>query len=659
MLAILFALSVFSVPSGANQSGGTSAVQFSDVSAAVGLAVIDPGPVTDWAAYGPGVAWGDYDGDGDLDVFVTARFDQLGFETEGDKRVQLGLGPDEEPDELQQAAIDAAVDAGAVGRTHLMRNDNGIFTDVTAEAGVLITESSAIGASWADYDGDGDLDLYISNFGFANFDNVTDGTAGEDNIMFANNGDGTFTDVTTLSRLGNPGHSSNGLWADYDHDGDLDLYSLNVGIVDERDFQVRSETNILYRNDGDSDGDGVPEFSDQTIEAGRVSGQDLNPSEDYIPSLGEEITIHGAAPAGPSAQVIIQGGLGLSGAGTGISWAGIWFDYNNDGWEDLFIASDFGVSPLYENNGDGTFSIVTSDVGMIHPGTGMGTHAADYDGDGDFDLCQTNFGPNYIWRNDGGSFEKLSDADIHLDDNKTAVVNWDCHWLDYDLDGDVDLFYGGGRINTFISVQENTLFRNDGDGVFTDVTLEVGLGGHDKVMGASMADFDGDGDIDIMLGISDGPLKLMMNNAAQVTGNDYLKVKLNGVYSNTNGIGVLVEVELVGGQVLMQRPYAGEGFLGSSDSKVHFGLGPDAEIHQVRVHWSTGHIQVIEDVEVNGILSVDEEPPLGVGSELLSKILVGGFLVLFVLLGILSYKAPGRAAAPGKTAAPDKPEDSE
>jgi len=627
LLAFLFALSVFSVPSSASQDSETSAVQFTDVSANVGLAVIDPGAVTDWAAYGPGVSWGDYDGDGDLDLFVTARFDQLGFETEGDL-----------PDGSSQAAIDAAVEENAKGRTHLMRNDGGIFTDVTQEAGVFISESTAIGASWADFDGDGDIDLYLSNFGFANFENVTDGTDGEDNIMFQNNGDGTFTDVTALAGVGNPGHSSNGLWADYDHDGDLDLYSLNVGIVDERDFQVRSETNILYRNDGDSNGDGVPEFSDQTIEAGRVSGQDLNPSEDFIPALGEEVTIHGTGPTSPSAQVIIQSGLGLSGAGTGISWAGVWFDYNNDGWEDLFIASDFGVSPLYENNGDGTFTIVTSDVGMTLPGTGMGTHAADYDGDGDFDLCQTNFGPNYIWRNDGSKFEKLSDAEIHLDDNKTAVVNWDCHWLDYDLDGDFDLFFGGGRINTFISVQENTLFRNDGDGVLTDITTEVGLGGHDKVMGASMADYDGDGDIDIMLGISDGPLKLMENNAAQVTGNDYLKVKLNGEFSNTHGIGVLVEVELVSGKVLIQRPYAGDGFLGSGDSIVHFGLGANAEVKQVKVHWSTGHIQVIENVSVNGILSVNEEPPAGVGSELVSKILVGGFLALFVVLAARRFR---------------------
>ena len=628
LLALLFALSVFSLPSSANQSNGTSAVQFVDVSAAVGLAVIDPGPVTDWAAYGPGIAWGDYDDDGDLDLFVTARFDQLGLEAEEDL-----------PEGSTQAAIDAAVAENSVGRTHLMRNDGGVFTDVSEEAGVLVHNSSAIGASWADYDGDGDIDLYLSNFGFANFENVSDGTEGADNIMFRNNGDGTFTDVTALAKIGNPGHSSGGIWADYDHDGDLDLYSLNAGIVDERDFQIRTETNILYRNEGDSNGDGVPEFSDQTIEAGRVSGQDLSPSEDYIPAIGAEVTIHGAAPAGPSAQVIIQNEFGLSGAGTGISWAGIWFDYNNDGWEDLFIASDFGVSPLYRNNGDGTFTIVTAEVGMTQPGTGMGVHAADYDGDGDFDLCQTNFGPNFIWRNDGSSFEKLLDADMHMNDNKTPIVNWDCHWLDYDLDGDFDLFIGGGSINTYVSLQENTLFRNDGNGVFTDVTVEVGLGGHDKVMGASMADYDGDGDIDIMLGISNGPLKLMENNAAQVTGNDYLKVKLNGEYSNTKGIGVLVEVKLSDGRVLIQRPYAGDGFLGSSDPIIHFGLGPDAEIEKVTVYWSTGHVQVIEEVAVNAVLSVDEEAPVAGGSELLSRLLVGVFVALFFILLALSYKA--------------------
>jgi hypothetical protein len=609
---LLFAMllaSVFTPTSGVamqNSGNNPTGITFTDVTNISGLGEINPGPLLSWSSYGPGTAWGDYDGDGDLDLYVTVRHDHQGYET----REAFAEG-------VNESIIATAIAENDSGETFLLENRGGQFVDVSENAGVKLLDSTAIGATWADYDNDGDFDLYISNYG-VHGSNDTNETGGVPNIMFANNGNGTFTDVTNLTNLGNPGHSTSGLFADYDHDGDLDIYSLNAGTVDEDIFIVRTETNILYRNDGDSNGDGVPEFSDQTIEAGRISGQDLNPLLDFIPEVAEEIThsssIGQSTTSEPAMNSLM---MDSSSSGTGVSWAGLWFDYNQDGWPDLFIASDFGVSPLYENQKDGTFKLVTQEVGLYAPGTGMGAHSADIDGDGDFDLCQTNFGHNYIWINQGGDyFENFPDGDVSNPDTsvghaegKSNGVNWDCHFLDYDLDGDFDLFMTSGRINVFVSFQENALYQNDGNGVFTDITVDIGLGGHYKSMGASVVDFDGDGDIDILVANSDGPLQLYENNAAQVTANHWLKVDLQGELSNSHGIGQLVEVELASGKVLRQQTYAGSGFLGSGDPTVHFGLGNENAVKEIRVHWSTGHIQIIDDVSVDGTVSVLEEAP--------------------------------------------------
>ena len=628
VLLVLLASSLSPALGGAVQSSGSDplGVEFTDVSNITGLYNLSSGPLSNWASYGPGTSWGDYDGDGDLDLYVTARFDQLGMETEE----SFAEGTD-------QSVIDAAIVENRSGQTFLMRNDGGQFVDVSVAAGVKLVNSTAIGACWADFDGDGDVDLYISNFGVADFSASAIQSGGEENIMFSNNGDGTFSDVTELTNLGNPGHSTGGVWADYDHDGDLDLYSINSGIVDERDFEMWPETNILYRNEGDSNGDGVPEFSDQTIEAGRISGQELNPTADFIPAVSNES--QDDAPSGTQGgDVVLGNGNVLSPAGTGVTWAALWFDYNQDGWEDLFIASDFGISPLYKNNGDGTFDLVTIEAGLLLQGTGMGAHAADIDGDGDFDLCQTNFGPNFIWYNEGGqSFRRELDSDFHNNDDKRITVNWDCHFFDYDLDGDFDLFTTAGRINTYVPTQENTLFRNDGNGWLTDITDEVGLGGHKKSMGASTVDFDGDGDIDIIVANSDGPLQLFENNAAQITGNHWLKIELVGNQSNTYGIGMLVEVELLNGSVISQQTYAGSGYLGSGDPVVHVGLGSETQVKEVRVKWSSGHVQVIQNVVIDQTLVVLEEAPPPVESNLMWIIftVIG---VLFIGIGIFGVR---------------------
>lgn len=626
------------------ESGEESSPVFVDVTQGSGLESIDSGPLTTWASYGPGIAWGDYDGDGDMDIFVSARFDHLGQET----AVALGY---EQVSAVPTGTSDSvAIEENATGTSHLIRNDgNGIFTDVSLGSGISTTNSTTLGATWADYDGDGDVDLYLSNYGRADFANPQ--YSGETNQMYRND-NGTFTDVTIETNLGNPGHSSGSVWVDYDHDGDLDCYSLNFGMIDEKNLVAIQETNILYRNDGDSDGDGIPEFSDQTREAGGLSGQKEMAGSDFETLVGPAMPIALTAPSNPSSQVQLPAEWGEHPSGSGMSWAAVWFDANGDGWEDLYVASDFGISPLYQNNGDGTFEIVTGQANLNKPGTGMGAHAADVDLDGDFEICQSNFGPNFLWNNQGdGTFsEDAQSLGLHTN----TLVNWDCHFLDFDLDGDMDLWFGVGRINLYVSNQYNSLYRNDGDTdgdgriEFTDVASEVGLSelGVDglyqpgnKTMGAALADYDGDGDLDLLLGHADGGLRLWKNTAVESDSGQWLKVRLHGAGpdsdgSNRDGIGCLVHVYLEDGTILMQHAYAGDGFLGSGEPAVHFGLG-DQDVSRVTVTWSTGHTQSITEVSVNSVLDVHEEVPEE-QFDFSSILLVG----IILSIGLLWYYRP-------------------
>ena len=297
-----------------------------------GFEEIDSGPLTNWASYGPGVAWGDYDQDGDLDVFLTARFDHLGQET------AIALGFPSMGDIPENHSAHERLIENSTGQSHLLRNEGGgQFVDVSEEAGVGFPNVTTLGATWVDFDGDGDVDLYLSNYGRADLDNPE--FTGEPNQMFQNE-NGVFTDVTAQSNLGNPGHSSGSVWADYDHDGDLDCYSMNFGMVDELTGLARRETNILYRNDGDSNGDGIPEFSDQTKETGTF-GQLESSDVDFVPLVGPALSIFPTSVTNPSAQAKLPEASSEAPTGSGMSWAAVWFDANGDGWEDLYVASDF------------------------------------------------------------------------------------------------------------------------------------------------------------------------------------------------------------------------------------------------------------------------------------------------------------------------------
>ncbi len=532
-----------------------------------------------WDNYGPGISAGDFDNDGDMDVYVSARFSHLEWEDSQNHGMFIQT---------------------TFGHQMLFENKGDfVFKDVTNSSGLNddfdndgLTDSTSLSGVWGDYDSDGHLDLYVSEFGHTNGKYA----GGKENILYHNNGDGTFTDVTDIAGVGNSGRSTVAQWVDYDHDGDLDLYSLNYGFYELKETSAQGETNILYQNNGDGT------FSDVTLKAG------LSGSSEFSDILGEPFQtdlVRADLAAGTSSS---PGIYSDSSAGSGMSWAALWFDADGDGWEDVFIASDFGISPLYHNNGDGTFSVVTTEAGMSITGTGMGLDAGDYDRDGDLDICQSNYGPNYLWQYQNGTFVEVGDeAGLNID--AAYPVHWVCDFFDYDLDGDLDIFFSVGQIQPYMSQQDNTFWINNGDGTFSEMAYELNLlpSSIEKTQGASIADFDNDGDLDIIAGNSNAPIRIF-ENQAEMTGRHWLMIDLNGQYSNIQGIGAEVIV-WVDNQPYVQQKFACSGSFGCGDERLHFGLGDATMVDSVVVNWPSGRTTIIFDVDVDQVLIIDEKVP--------------------------------------------------
>ncbi|CAI8258990.1 MAG: Uncharacterised protein [Methanobacteriota archaeon] len=613
MILAIFMIIMFSMSSISVQSQGNDTlddiqadidkeelplVKFRDISNSSGLGI----NIENWEqdstgveSFTPGVSWGDYDNDGWIDIFITPNYD---------------------PSDLNSSA-----------KPHLMHNNgDGTFSDVTVESG-LSFESQSLSGIWGDYDNDGDLDIYISEFGtgFAAHgisiaqeyidrieenENATDGErwdVGKANKLFQNNGDGTFSDVTEFANVGNTGHSTESQWVDYDLDGDLDLYSLNWGIYIDELNTAYTESNVLYRNNGDGT------FSDVTSVAelfgGLVDGPDPEPGTFHRSELGRADI---GAGLSSSAQILHDSPLG-----TGMSWAALWFDHNGDNYPDVFIASDFGISPLYINEGDGTFKMYTEEAGMYIPGTGMGVDAGDYDGDGDLDLCQSNFGPEFIWNRNGDSYQQV------VNTGKTGPgffaagsiqTTWVCEWFDYDNDADVDLFLSSGAISAYVPKRENIMYLNVGDwsddeGDLIDVFQDIGLytNAEEKTQGASVADFDNDGDLDLLLGNSNQPIRLFENLANEYEDRNWITFDLVGTQSNKQAIGANMTLWVDQNKFQVQQKFACSGSFGCSDQRMHFGLGDATKIHSVVVKWPSGETQEWFDLDINQIVILHEK----------------------------------------------------
>ena len=549
---------------------------FSNVAAAAGVAQSEP-PFDSSQAIGPLGAWADYDGDGLLDLYATGRVG-----------VEMDL---------------------PASRSHLYHNDgDGTFSDRTDDAGVRVI-GTPTGAVWGDYDNDGDPDLFVVTYGWA-YDTSAPGAP---DLLFRNNGDGHFTEVGGAAGVsGGNAHGMAAAWDDYDHDGLLDLYVGNLGVMNWGAGHLRNETNLLFHNDGDGT------FSDATASAGQVTGGGAAP--------GGGQTAMGMVQ-GITGEMTMIGSISGDGAGgSGFTYAVLWFDADGDSWDDLMVGNDAGVSPLYHNDRDGTFSLITQSAGLRLAGSAMGLDAGDVDGDGDFDVCQTNYNYNFLWRNDGDLTFREAGRAAGIDDPQ---VGWSCSFFDYDGDGDLDQFVangdqamgmgemgmeGMGDMGHDMGMEEmgmmgmshDILFQNHGDGTFADVTADAGLEEMAKSTGAAYADYDNDGDPDLWVGNSDGANALYRND---VRGVHWLRLQLQGTLSNRDAIGATVEVS-ANGHVQTLQVRAGSAFGSQNSARLQVGLGTALHADSVRIAWPSGIVTLLQDLPVGPLQTIVESTDL-------------------------------------------------
>ncbi len=520
--------------------------QFTDQAAALGITARNvSGSTQEYiveTAVG-GAAFFDYDSDGDVDLYVAngSRFE--GFP------------------------------AGQEPTNHLYRNDGDRFVDTTTAAGVGDT-SWSMGCAAADYDNDGDLDLYVTNFGR--------------NTFYQNQGDGTFVDGTEKVGVGDKRWGVGCAFGDADLDGYVDLYVANY-IDFARDYP--STVPCVWKT--------VDIFCGPRglLPAGDVFYH--NSGDGTLADRSEEVGIAGAKYYG---------------------YGVVFGDFDRNGWPDIFVANDSAPNNLYQNQGDGTFADEGLSAGVAYSGDGteqgcMGAAVGDYDNDGYFDIFVTNFEGEYntLYKNQGGGFFLDVSFISRIAERGIPEVGWGAGFFDFDNDGDQDLFAANGHTypqadlpHTNSSYAEpNFLYQNLGNGTFAEVSARAGPGFAlaEVSRGASLADYDRDGDIDLfVLNLNSTP-NLLRNDGGN-EGN-FLQIATVGTRSNRDGIGTRIEISAAGKRQTAEVR-SGTGYLSHSALKVHFGLGTAVVIDSVVLHWPSGTVQTLREVAANQVLTVRE-----------------------------------------------------
>ena len=557
-------------------------VSFKETTQTNGLSAIIFEKLLMWSAKGPTLSIGDCNNDGNEDLWVGASFDHIGFETGN----------------LESHS-----------RTYLLLGDGmGNFFDYSEQSGLLEYNSTALSATWVDYDNDGDVDLYQSNDGIIS-DFGPSKTNSTRNTLYSNNGNCVFADVTSVAGLENNGYSSSSSWGDYDNDGDLDLYSMNLGIVDEINRTVYPQSNILYHNFLIETGSAY--FEDYTAEVGDVYGGFITPENNDELSFGDEYSYKVKSTLNPSAQGSIVPNAGVPieeiNKGSGVTWAGLFVDLNSDGGDDLLIASDFGISPLYENTQNGKFLLHTKQSEIDISGTAMGFDAADFDGDLDLDYCQSNFGPNFLFEQTGDLvFESVGTDNGMSVGVASQSVTWDCNFFDIDLDGDLDLWFGSGNVNPYTTFSPNTIYLNDGDGNFLPAIVDVDsqlFSPIGKTMGSVWADFDKDGDLDAIISQSNTGVHYFENNAADNNNRNWIGIDVYKHYTNDSvkiiANGAIVDIYLSNGKSIRQVVKIGSGYAGSKDTTINLGIPEGESLTKVVITWKDGTVNEYRDLEIN------------------------------------------------------------
>lgn len=504
------------------------------------------------------------------------------------------------------------------------------FVDITADVGIDFKHAGGIdkrvipavvgsGAAFADYDNDGDLDLYIVNSSTKH----DTGTGNPRNALYQNNGNSTFTDVTNEAGVGNPVWGMGAAFADYDNDGDLDLYVANY------------KANAFFRNEGSGS---FIKFSSKAGSIGHVgfgsavAWGDYD-NDGYLDLYVANYLDYGKLPRGDevffpydwygqSNVLLLNKGDGgfidvtesaRVGGGFHLTLGASFADYDSDGDLDIYLANDTNQNILYRNNSDGTFTNTNGTDERSHTGDirgGMGITWGDYDNDGDLDLFVTNWldENNVLYRNNSdGTFTDVS-AQSGIFESGLGKTCWGTEFFDYDNDGDLDLFIACGHIDpaTWESSSQSDIFlENNGNGTFTDISESVGIRSVPNGTGRGLAvgDYDNDGDLDLLVVNCGEGAVLFRNDGGNQ--NNWLKILTIGKTSNRNGIGARIELT-AGKSRQIREVISGSSYLSQSSLEIEFGLGKASVVDQIRILWPSGSKQTLTDINVNQKLVITE-----------------------------------------------------
>ena len=451
------------------------------------------------------------------------------------------------------------------------------FTDITEKAG-LTRKGWGMGVAVADYDNDGNLDLFVTGYG--------------GNALYRNKGNCTFEDVTDKAGVRGGGFSTGAAWADYDRDGNVDLFVSRYVHVDMNNLPtfgstkfcqfkgapvqcgpwgMEGETDLLYHNRGDGT------FEEVSKKAG------VDDPEKYY-------------------------GLGAT-----------WGDYDNDGWPDLFVADDATPNHLYHNNHNGTFTddAMVGGIALNSEGQALGSMGVswgDYDHSGRLSMFITEFAdqPNTLYRNLGHEFDDVA-MQSHLGQVSLPTVGWGTKFFDMDNDGWLDLFVANGHVypqmdnvkGSAAYAEPMLLHRNLRNGTFEEVSKAAGIADMPlkSRRGAAFGDIANNGNIDIVvLNVGEPPsLLLNTNNIA----NHRVLFQLIGTKSNRAAIGARVTIH-AGGMTQLDEVRSGGSYISQNDLRLHFGLGSVTKIDSVEVRWPTGKTETFKDVAADKIYAITE-----------------------------------------------------
>jgi hypothetical protein len=451
-------------------------------------------------------------------------------------------------------------------------NQNGTFTDITRQAGLAV-EMYGMGAAAADYDNDGNVDVYVTGLGR--------------NYLFRNTGGGKFVDVTDKAGVASAGFSTSAAWLDYDHDGRLDLF-----VAHYVDWSI--EHDLFCTLDGKSKSYCTP--------------------ESY---KGQSPTLYHGRADGTFEDVTKKAGLyDATAKGLGVAT----FDYDGDGWTDLVVTNDTQPNRLYRNQKNGTFvdAGMTAGIAFNEAGVaraGMGVDTGDFDGSGHEGIVIGNFSNEMmtLYANDGKG--------LYIDEAPTSTIGkaslltltFACFFFDADLDGKLDIFAANGHVADDISrVQPKVtyaepahLFRNLGSRKFEEATAGAGPALMAPVVarGAAYADIDNDGDLDLLITTSNGPARLLKNGGSA---NHVLRIRTVGTASNRDGIGARVTVTVDKGTVRRATVKTGSSYLSQSELPLTFGLGAATGVTSIEVAWPSGRVDKVPATAADQVLTIQE-----------------------------------------------------